>query len=53
MKVYLEECEEQQQESFEYYEKLLDKRNDKKIEMMKENTRVQSLLDEAEKELEK
>ena len=49
----LKEFEEQQEEYVDYYEKLLDKSNDEMIEMKKEYTRVQRLLDEAEKELEK
>ena len=53
MRANLKEFKEQQEEYVEYYEKLLDESNDKKIEMMKEYTRVQRLLDEAKKELEK
>ena len=53
MRANLKEFEEQQEEYVDYYEKLLDKSNDEMIEMKKEYTRVQRLLDEAEKELEK
>ena len=53
LELQLKECDESARYFLDHLEKLLDKRNDEEIELRRENTHLQSSLDEVKKELTK